>query len=81
MSLDRSARALDFIVSRFSRQYPAYWTAILLTTGIVNLLDATDFRQPLPVILANFTMLQGRAMIPDVDVVYWTLLAELCFYG
>ncbi len=81
MTLDRSARALDFVVSRFSRLYPAYWTAILLTTGIVTLLGATDFRQPLPVIVANFTMLQGLALIPDVDVVYWTLLTELCFYG
>jgi peptidoglycan/LPS O-acetylase OafA/YrhL len=81
MTLDRTSRAMDFIVSRFSRLYPAYWAAILLTTAAVMLLGATDYRQPLPVILANLTMVHGLFFIPSVDGVYWTLLVELCFYG
>ncbi|MFM9069022.1 MAG: acyltransferase family protein, partial [Planctomycetota bacterium] len=31
MSLDRARNLLDFIVSRFARLYPAYWTALLIT--------------------------------------------------
>ena len=32
MTLERTKKPLDFIVSRFSRLYPAYWAALLLTT-------------------------------------------------
>src|SRR2546430_2652712 len=31
MTLHRSERPLDFVVSRFARLYPAYWAGIVLT--------------------------------------------------
>ena len=31
MTLEKTARPLDFVVSRFSRLFPAYWAAIFLT--------------------------------------------------
>ena len=31
-------------------------------------------------ILANVTMLQGFAFIPEVDGAYWTLTVEIAFY-
>jgi peptidoglycan/LPS O-acetylase OafA/YrhL len=36
MSLERTKSSLDFIVGRFSRLYPAYWTAVILTFTIVT---------------------------------------------
>jgi peptidoglycan/LPS O-acetylase OafA/YrhL len=35
VTLERTKQPLDFIVSRFSRLYPAYWAALLLTTAVV----------------------------------------------
>jgi peptidoglycan/LPS O-acetylase OafA/YrhL len=81
MTLRRTRRPLDFVVSRASRLYPAYWAAILLTTAIVALGDMREFRHPPLVVAANFTMVQGLFALPSVDGVYWTLLVELCFYG
>lgn len=81
MTLDRSRTAMDFLFSRFSRLYPAYWCSILLTTAGVFLLGAEDLQRTARDIAVNLTMLQGLFFIPDVDGVYWTLLTELCFYG
>lgn len=36
MSLDRIARPLDFIVSRFSRLFPAYWAAVIIATFLIK---------------------------------------------
>jgi peptidoglycan/LPS O-acetylase OafA/YrhL len=81
MTLDRSARARDFLVARFSRLYPAYWTAILLTAGLLWLangpLEPPSARQ----VAVNFTMLQSFFKVPAVDGVYWTLEVELLFYA
>src|SRR3954471_5447882 len=35
MTVDRSERAADFVVARFSRLFPAYWTAILITSAVL----------------------------------------------
>jgi hypothetical protein len=35
MTLARTERAADFIVSRFSRLYPAYWASIALTLVVL----------------------------------------------
>jgi peptidoglycan/LPS O-acetylase OafA/YrhL len=81
MTLSKTRKSMDFIVSRFSRLYPAYWAAIALTT-------ITLFFWPLPdqsalgpwALLANMTMLEAWANVPYVDGVYWTLTVELLFY-
>jgi len=80
LTLDRVERPFDFVVSRFSRLYPAYWFAIFLTTAFVwNYgLDGQEVNIFHTVI--NFSMLQGIFELPDVDGVYWTLLYELLFY-
>jgi len=71
---------MDFVVSRFSRLYPAYWSAVAVT-------GAVAWWFPLPgqtvsggQIIANLTMLQSFFYIPNVDGVYWTLGIELAFY-
>ena len=81
MTLERSKNSLDFIVSRFSRLYPAYWGAMLLTLVFLYLLPVPTLRGfSTKDILMNLTMLQGLTKIPHIDQVYWTLLVEILFY-
>lgn len=80
MTLERTRRPADFIVSRFARLFPAYWTAIALTSLGVILLGAPSLSQPGGIIALNLTMTQAFFYLPSVDGVYWSLAVELCFY-
>lgn len=81
MTLERSERAADFLVARFSRLYPAYWTGALVTCGALWLI-AGPVRPPSASQLAvNLTMLQGFLHVPHVDGAYWSLEIELLFYA
>lgn len=79
-TLDRIGSVADFIVNRFARLYPAYLVAMLMTLGIEYLAHATQLLVGPLAILANFTMLQGFAFMPEVDGAYWTLTVEIGFY-
>lgn len=79
-SLDRIASVADFAINRFARLYPAYIVAMLLTLGIEFAAHATRLLVGPQAILANMTMLQGFAFIPEVDGAYWTLTVEIAFY-
>ncbi|WP_406288251.1 acyltransferase family protein [Embleya sp. NBC_00896] len=70
----------DFVVSRASRLYPAYWAGILLTTGVLTVWPQVYKADDLDIILSNFSMLQTGLNVPDVDGAYWTLFTELRFY-
>jgi peptidoglycan/LPS O-acetylase OafA/YrhL len=74
----RSSR--QFFVSRVIRLYPAYWFAILFTTGVLIALPGVWDRLRPREILLNFTMLQSGSGVANVDGVYWTLWSELRFY-
>lgn len=71
--------AIDFLISRASRLYPAYWIGVSLAAicplifykSTVNFIDY----------LANLTMLNDYIGIENLDGVYWTLQAELKFYA
>lgn len=71
--------ALQFAVSRFTRLYPAYWASIAFTIAVVTYL--TDISFSLKQIIANLTLLNSYARIPNIDGIYWTLQKELQFYG
>lgn len=80
-TVDRCRTPLDFVVSRFSRLYPAYWAALAIT---VALQLAWPLPGPAPhatQVLANTTMLQEYAGFANVDGVYWSLTIELLFYA
>jgi peptidoglycan/LPS O-acetylase OafA/YrhL len=79
-TLDRIRTVADFVVNRFARLYPAYLVAMLLTLSIEYVAHATQLLIGPVDILANFTMLQGFAFIPEVDGAYWTLTVEIAFY-
>ena len=81
MTLRRTQVPADFIVGRFSRLYPTYWTCIALTTAVVSLGVLPELQKPPWVIAANLSMIHGAFGIPSVDGVYWTLLVELIFYA
>lgn len=81
MTLDRSERPADFLVARFSRLYPSYWTAILVTTAVLWLCGGPLEAPTASQVAANLTMLHGFFKVPSVDGVYWTLEVELLFYA
>lgn len=71
--------AYEFAVSRFVRLYPALWFGVLFTSLVLFWLNGTAL--DLQKILANMTLLNDYIGIDNVDGVYWTLQAELKFYG
>ncbi|WP_431041487.1 acyltransferase family protein [Streptomyces sp. P1-3] len=71
----------DFVVSRISRIYPAYWVAVLLTATVVSLWPQVRTVAGWDEVLTNLTMLQQGLGVSDVDGVYWTLFIELKFYA
>ena len=69
-----------FMISRFSRLYPAYWVCLLLTTSVLLFWGAPGLKPSISEILFNLTMFHGFFGISHVDGVYWSLIIELKFY-
>lgn len=80
MTLERTTRPMDFVVSRFSRLFPAYWFAIALTFLITHLLGLPGKLVGFSSAIGNVIMIHSFFKIPHVDGVYWTLEVELLFY-
>jgi peptidoglycan/LPS O-acetylase OafA/YrhL len=80
MTLERTKRPMDFVVSRFSRLFPAYWFAIFLTFSATHLLGLPGKLVGVGTAFANMLMMHGLLKIPHVDGAYWTLEVELLFY-
>ncbi|CAM5542747.1 Acyltransferase OS=Streptomyces alboniger OX=132473 GN=CP975_21835 PE=4 SV=1 [Streptomyces alboniger] len=70
----------QFFVSRVIRLYPAYWFAVLFTTGVLVAVPGVWERLRMREVLLNLTMLQSGSGVANVDGVYWTLWSELRFY-
>lgn len=81
MTLRHCTGAADFIVSRFSRLYPAYWAAIALTSAMLFVLPLPDQHFSLSRILVNLTMVQQYVFVDHVDGSYWSLTYELAYYA
>ena len=79
-TIDRSRTPMDFVVSRVSRIYPAYWTAIAVTLAIAAVWPLPGLAPTPGQVLVNLTMLQAYAGVPDVAGVFWSLAIELLFY-
>lgn len=69
-----------FVISRMVRLYPAYWVAVTLTALVIALLGGRNYSVTPTVYAANMTMANQAVHIANVDVVYWTLWAEIRFY-
>ena len=80
LTISKCKLLMDFVWSRLSRLFPAYWFAIISTTLVVSYFGLPGRDVDTFDMLANFTMLQGYLGIANVDGVYWTLALELAFY-
>jgi peptidoglycan/LPS O-acetylase OafA/YrhL len=80
MTLQRTRSAGHFLVSRFSRLYPAYWAALLLTFTVMTLVPLPGREVHVGQLLVNFTMWQELLGVKHIDHVYWSLQLELIFY-
>lgn len=81
MTLEKTRTASDFVVSRFSRLYPAYWAAIAISALFVYTIGLSSQRIPLVDLAANLTMFQQLLHFRHLDGSYWTLQVELLFYA
>ncbi|MGB0134942.1 acyltransferase family protein [Dokdonella sp.] len=80
MSLEHTRSAMDFVVSRFSRLFPAYWAAILVSAAVVYTIGMPSQRLPWRDVAIDFTMIQQILGAEHLDGSYWTLQVELFFY-
>jgi peptidoglycan/LPS O-acetylase OafA/YrhL len=64
-----------FLISRLFRLYPLYWVSIILCIAVAGT------RHSAYTIVANFTMIQGFLMAPEINGAAWTLAIELIFYA
>jgi peptidoglycan/LPS O-acetylase OafA/YrhL len=77
--------ASEFVISRFSRLYPTFWVAMLLTALVIVVLgpyvtDVNTTHIDLRTLAANATMMPQLFNAPRIDSVYWTLEFEIRFY-
>jgi peptidoglycan/LPS O-acetylase OafA/YrhL len=79
-TLNRIEKPFDFIVSRFSRLYPVYWAALIITFISVLIFELPGRDVSFFDAFLNGLMFHEYLWIPHVDGVYWTLTVELTFY-
>jgi peptidoglycan/LPS O-acetylase OafA/YrhL len=83
LTLSSTKHWMDFVVSRFSRLFPTYWTVVTFTalmTVVYRVLHDESMSGLLVQYLGNMTMIQNYLKIGNLDEPYWTLLVELQFY-
>ena len=80
MTLEHTRTSMEFVISRFSRLFPAYWAAILISAAVVYAIGMPSQRLPWRDIAIDFTMIQQILGAESLDGSYWTLEVELFFY-
>jgi peptidoglycan/LPS O-acetylase OafA/YrhL len=80
ISLDHVKRLRDFVVSRATRMYPAYWVCVILTFCAVRAFHLPKDNVTVADALLNLTMFEGYIKDAYVDGAYWTLKVEIGFY-
>lgn len=83
MSIEKVSSGKEFIVNRFTRLYPTYWTCVTIT-ALLKLVSDYYFQNPsnlgITQYMANLTMFQHYLKIEDLDGPYWTMIIEMVFY-
>jgi peptidoglycan/LPS O-acetylase OafA/YrhL len=83
LTLSSTKHWLDFVVSRFSRLYPTYWTVVTFT-AVMTVLYRWLHQEPMAGLpgqyAGNMTMIQWYFKVTNLDEPYWTLLIEMQFY-
>ena len=80
MTLERTTRPRDFLVSRLSRLFPTYWFSVTFTFATLALFTQLGKPVSLTQASANLLMFHGLFGVPHIDGAYWTLEVELLFY-
>jgi peptidoglycan/LPS O-acetylase OafA/YrhL len=86
MSVSNAKNSWEFLINRFTRLFPTYWTAVTFTFILIILneyyLFPTNFdlSKGWESYLYNLTMFQYYFEIPDLDGPYWTMIIEMIFY-
>jgi len=71
----------DFVASRVSRLYPAYWASVIAAFVLFRFLQPNSGHDDsITGFLVNMTMIQEGMNVDHLDGVYWTLWIELLFY-
>ncbi len=81
MTLERSARAADFSVSRFARLWPPYLVCAGLTSLLIVGLDFNPDHLTVGDALLNVLMMNKLLGNISIDPSYWTLTYEVLFYA
>ena len=81
MTLERSAKAADFSVSRFARLWPPYLVCAGLTSLLIVGLDFNPNHLTLGDALLNVLMMNKLLGNISIDPSYWTLTYEVLFYA
>ena len=72
---------VEFIISRVTRLYPAFWLAVTLTSITLLLFGSGGLNDiSLNQYLINMSMLPEYFGVKNIDAVYWTLQVEIKFY-
>lgn len=79
LSLNKISHWKNFVVYRFGRLYPAFWTCVFITSVFILIYDYKQFS--LYDVLINMTMVPAYFGIEDLDGSYWTLAIEIVFYA
>lgn len=89
MTIEKIKGWKEFLLSRFSRLFPAYWTCVTITTILIILHTQSIYfireenqitNNLLIRYVFNLTMLQNYLKVGNIEPIYWTLLIELIFY-
>jgi peptidoglycan/LPS O-acetylase OafA/YrhL len=81
MTLERSAKAIDFSVSRFARLWPPYLACAALTSLLIVVMDFNPHHLTVRDALLNVLMMNKVIGNVDIDLSYWTLTYEVLFYA
>jgi peptidoglycan/LPS O-acetylase OafA/YrhL len=80
MTAVRCPDLAKFWACRFSRLYPAYVAAILVTFTVVSIFGLPGLAVSGRQAVGNMLWLNAQHIVPYVDPVYWSLLVELKLY-
>lgn len=81
MTASNGSTLSNFLVSRFTRLYPAFWICCTLTFLVVIGFGAPTHTATLSQFFVNLSMLAGFVGIPSIDGAYWSLYVEIRFYA
>jgi peptidoglycan/LPS O-acetylase OafA/YrhL len=81
MTLERSAKAIDFSVSRFARLWPPYLVCAALTSLLIVVMHFNPHHLTVGDALLNVLMMNKVIGNVSIDLSYWTLTYEVLFYA